>query len=279
MHADSLSSDPSDIQANNSKTLDNAYEYNSSNTDNNTNDESIMSRRLSNKSKNSTNVRKQPTIPINSNLALHQQRLLAKFNLKQHNSLTSSDENLNDDLDSTREASNNNTEINTNEQEEQQTDYLEEEEDDDDSIEDEVDEEGEEAEEEEEQEENVEEICSTEEYTTNDEMDLESESISISANANREINIKNAQQSITLNEINKRMDMTNINNNDFNSKKSIDDYLMQNLEKDEILAAKMSKFLSVFNFFKMDYFIFRLVLFSYFILVKIANKLATIVRW
>lgn len=271
MHTDSLSSDPSDIQANNSKTLDNAYEYNSSNTDNNTNDESIMSRRLSNKSKNSTNVRKQPAIPINSNLALHQQRLLAKFNLKQHNSLTSSDENLNDDLDSTREASNNNTEINLNEQEEQQTDYLEEEDDDDDGIEDEVDEEGEEAEEEEqaeEREENVEEICSTEEYTTNDEMDLESESISISANANREINIKNAQQSITLNEIKKRMDMTSINNNDVNSKKSIDDYLMQNLEKDEILAAKMSKFLSVFNFFKIDDFIVRFVLFSNFILLK-----------
>ena len=230
-----------------------------------------MHRRLSNKSKRSTHVRQQPAIPINSNLALHQQRLLAKFNLKQHNSLTSSDENLNDDLDSTREASNNNNENNANEQEEQQTDYLEdedenegegeeveeEEEPKDDEEEEEKDgeEEGEEGEEEEDEEDgevdeqNIynevdEEIFSTTEYTTNDEMDLESESISVSANANREINIKNAQQSITLNEIKKRMDMSNINNG-IHNKTCIDDYLMQNLEKDEILAAKMSKFLSV----------------------------------
>jgi hypothetical protein len=250
LHADSLSSDPSDIQANNSKPLDNAFEYNSSNTDNNTNDENDMQRRLSNKSKKSTYARKQPPIPINSNLALHQQRLLAKFNLKQHNSLTSSDENLNDDLDSTREASNNNNEISNNEQEEQQTDYLEDEEDG--QEEEEVEEEDEEEEEEEREidEQNNyndvdEEVCSTTEYTTNDEMDLESESISVSANVNRETNIKNAQQSITLNEIKKRMDSVNANSNNINSKTSIDDYLMQNLEKDEILAAKMSKFLSV----------------------------------
>ena len=41
------------------------------------------------------------------------------------------------------------------------------------------------------------------------------------------------------------MDSVNANSNNINSKTSIDDYLMQNLEKDEILAAKMSKFLSV----------------------------------
>lgn len=205
-------------------------------------------RKLSNKSKRPTRTRKQPPIPINSNLAVHQQKLLAKLNLKQQHSLTSSDENLHDDFDSLRETETNINDVNNensneNEQEEQQTDYLEDEE------------EEEQVEEEEEEDNNNymdEELCSTTEYTTNDEMDLESGSISASANVNRNINLKNTENCFTLNDIKKQMELS-----DNANKTSIDDYLMQNLEKDEILAAKMSKFLSVIIIYLVVFLCFR----------------------
>ena len=218
-----------------------------------------MLRKLSSKSKRATRSRKQPAIPINSNLALHQQKLLAKLNLKQQHSLTSSDENLHDDFDSLRDTENNNndaTNENSNEieQEEQQTDYLEDEDEEEVEEEEEEEEENEEEEEDEEEEEVEdhnnfndmdEEICSTTEYTTNDEMDLESGSISASANVTRAMHMKNSagggnNNCYTLNDIKKKMELS-----DNTNKTSIDDYLMQTLEKDEILAAKMSKFLSV----------------------------------
>lgn len=80
------------------------------------------------------------------------------------------------------------------------------------------------------------EIQSTTECTTNDEMDLES----ASANANHIANqLSQSQQKFAQNHQEKAFKDTNT---------LIDDYLgVQNLEKEEILAAKINKFLSVNN--------------------------------
>ena len=114
---------------------------------------------------------------------------------------------------------------------------------------------------------------STTEYTTNDEMDLESASVSLRANARMSVNLNNnvnrigANQQLAglLNNQSRQRDepktsgtdvegssMVNVVGGgggggcDGNTKmSSIDDYLVQNLRKEEVLAAKMSTFLSV----------------------------------
>jgi hypothetical protein len=180
------------------------------------------------KNRRSTRQRKQPTIPINSNLAQHQQKIFAKLNLKQQNSLTSSDENLND-FDLVQKDKKLRIGAQDNENEFEQTDFLEDEEDENEdanNIDDDVDEE----------------IRSTTEYTTNDEMDLESGSVSISANA---LGVNSKHNSNVANKTGSNLQSREFTSLDNSNKNSIDDYLMQNLEKDEILAAKMSKFLSV----------------------------------
>ena len=97
-----------------------------------------------------------------------------------------------------------------------------------------------------------EEVRSTTEISTNDEMDLESGSVSIQNNKMKK-NLKNiipVTNSNQNNNNNKNND-TNIrldSNIEDQSSKTIDDYLVQNLKKEEILAAKMSKFLLVINF-------------------------------
>ena len=240
LHTDSLSSDPSDIQAASNQIMPTSQsEFNNKSANL---DETGMQRKHS-KTKRSTRQRKQPAIPINSSLALHQQKIFAKLNLKQQNSLTSSDENLNDDYDlviqkdkKLRIGAQDIENINENEDasnELEQTDFLEDEEDENEdanNVDDDVDEE----------------IRSTTEYTTNDEMDLESGSVSISANAlANNNNNKNSSKTNRAGSNLQSSEFTSLDNN----KNSIDDYLMQNLEKDEILAAKMSKFLSVSFFF------------------------------
>lgn len=105
---------------------------------------------------------------------------------------------------------NSNENLNDTQNLEQQTDFLEEEEDD--------------------------EIRSTTEYTTNDEMDLESGSVSIPARAGpRTLPCPGATRHVAAKVL------------PTIQSKSIDDYLVQNLRKEEILAAKMSKFLSPTN--------------------------------
>ena len=79
-----------------------------------------------------------------------------------------------------------------------------------------------------------EEIRSTTEYTTNDEMDLESGSVSASANnLQKEAGNEAVPPAPTFNSTSTL------------DSKTIDDYLNQNLKKEDILAAKMTKFLSV----------------------------------
>ena len=84
-----------------------------------------------------------------------------------------------------------------------------------------------------------EEIRSTTEYTTNDEMDLESGSVSLNTNNLNRTRLLNTQIN------NKNNNIIGINNMNNTNQKTIDNYLEQNLHKDEILAAKMTKFLSV----------------------------------
>ena len=82
------------------------------------------------------------------------------------------------------------------------------------------------------------EIHSTTEYTTNDEMDLESGSVSIPAVRTGVRSLPCPIPSANPNRIGKVLPTIS------QQPKSIDDYLVQNLRKEEILAAKMSKFLS-----------------------------------
>lgn len=173
-----------------------------------------MSRKQS-KTKRNIRARKQPPIPVNS---LSQQQLLQKalmkHNLKQH-SLTSSD----DDLIMNKRAS----------------DYLPHEEQEDNFNDEDIDEE----------------IRSTTEMSTNDEMDLESGSVSINQNMKNRVGLKptNNNPVVLLNKssfIPANFNSIINSSNELNHQsKSIDDYLVQNLKKEEILAAKMSKFLSV----------------------------------
>jgi hypothetical protein len=206
---DSLSSDPSDIL--------NIRDQEHQESDLLARKHLKTKRATTNPTKPNNNQRKQPALPsliMNSNhLAAHQQKLLAKFNLKQQNSLTSSDDEI---------INNQTTNRNLRNQLEKN-----------DSLENEIEEPEEEFNESEEinNEDIDEEIRSTTEYTTNDEMDLESGSISLNAH-NRNTLIKK----------NNLIGNNNINNK---NQKSIDNYLEQNLQKDEILAAKMNKFLSV----------------------------------
>ncbi len=181
----------------------------------------------SNKAKRATaRPRKQPTIPINSNLELHQQKLLARLNLKQQNSLTSSDdENLNHHDNNNihiikRNSIGNNNRLEKNDSLENEP---EEELSENNNYVDDIDEE----------------IRSTTEYTTNDEMDLESGSVNVNVNAFNSVN--NVRNKF----FNNMMIVNNDNGGDLNQLNEIDTYLEQNLRKDEILAAKMTKFLSV----------------------------------
>ena len=215
---DSLSSDPSDIL--NNRDID--QEEN----DILTRKHSKTKRAMTNPTRLNNNQRKQPTLPtllMNSNhLAAHQQKLLAKLNLKQQNSLTSSDdENITTNESNSRNLRN---QLEKN-----------------DSLENEIEEPEEEFNESEEinNEDIDEEIRSTTEYTTNDEMDLESGSVSLNANNLNRTRLLNTQIN------NKNNNIIGINNMNNTNQKSIDNYLEQNLHKDEILAAKMTKFLSV----------------------------------
>jgi len=202
LHADSLSSDPSDYQR-----TSNQLEFKPTLEE--------MSRKHS-KTKRNNRSRKQPPIPISNMMPPQQllQRALMKHNLKQH-SLTSSD----DDIIH-----------NTCNKNPRKSAYQEEE--DEEDIDDE--------------------IRSTTEMSTNDEMDLESGSVNVHDQnllKNQTISMQSKidpvlKQNLMLNKINRNSNLAP----DYDSKdqlKTIDDYLVQNLKKDEILAAKMSKFLSV----------------------------------
>ncbi len=214
LHADSLSSDPSDYQQTSSQ-----IEYKTNNS------EDILRKQTSQKLKRNARARKQPVIPIITNqqqqqILLH--KALLKHNLKQH-SLTSSDDDMVNILNKSPRFF--------------ALDPEEEEEVDDNFNDDDIDEE---------------EVRSTTEISTNDEMDLESGSVSIQNNKMKK-NLKNiipVTNSNQNNNNNKNND-TNIrldSNIEDQSSKTIDDYLVQNLKKEEILAAKMSKFLLVINF-------------------------------
>jgi hypothetical protein len=213
LHADSLSSDPSDYQQTSSQ-----IEYKTNNS------EDILRKQTSQKLKRNTRARKQPAIPMITNqqqqqILLH--KALLKHNLKQH-SLTSSDDDMVNILNKSPRFF--------------ALDPEQEEEEDDNFNDDDIDEE---------------EVRSTTEISTNDEMDLESGSVSIQNNKMKK-NLKNIIPVTNSNQNN------NNKNNDKNisldsntedqSSKTIDDYLVQNLKKEEILAAKMSKFLLVIIF-------------------------------
>jgi hypothetical protein len=90
-----------------------------------------------------------------------------------------------------------------------------------------------------------EEIHSTTEYTTNDEMELESASANVSANARLKAKIytENGQNPYSAQKF------------DNHAKKTIiDDYLIdENLEKEQILAAKINKFLSVCKLLSLNF--------------------------
>jgi len=210
LHADSLSSDPSDYQS--------MPNYQS---DSQPDETSLRAK------KRTSRPRRQPALPNGSPLTLKQQLLqkaLLKQNVKQH-SLSSSDENLgNDEFDSKSAAamrnplasqltcdlafSGNLNETNSADNLDdsrnlEQTDFLED---------------GEEF---------VDyEARSATECTTNDEMDLESGSLPQAGGRSLPWPGRTGKLLPTI------------------QSKSIDDYLVQHLRKEEILAAKMSKFLS-----------------------------------
>ena len=231
MHADSLSSDPSDTN-NKSKSLNDDQRRASLLSNNNGTTENAVehnehSRKPSAKNKRTRpGQRKQPPIPINSN---NDSGLQQRLNFKQH-SLTSSDENINESVKKSalnrfsanmkaNSLANNTKEMSNEDDEYEQNNYLGDEEENEENMNDEEEEE--------------EEIRSTTEYTTNDEMDLESGSINMKPN--QYMNRAGEQSTMT----------------------KIDDYLEQNLRKEEILAAKMTKFLSVccFIYFNLVHFI------------------------
>ena len=203
LHADSLSSDPSDYQR-----TGNQIEFKPSLEE--------MSRKHS-KTRRNTRSRKQPPIPVNNMLPPQQllQRALMKPNLKQH-SLTSSDDDIIHNI---------------NNKSPRKSAYREE-----DDEEEDIDDE----------------IRSTTEISTNDEMDLESGSVSIHDQnmlKNQRINMQSnidpvLKQNLIQNKTNNNSNVAS-NHNSPDQSKTIDDYLVQNLKKEEILAAKMSKFLSV----------------------------------
>ena len=207
MHADSISSDPSDNQSiTNYQTEFSKYSP--------IMDEGSMTNpnRVVSKPKRASRSRKQPAIPIGGFSSIQQQqqlkqqllqKVLIKQNLKQH-SLTSSDENLNDEFD-----------MLDKKRIEKAADYWEKEA----AAEEEC--------------EDDEEIRSTTEYTTNDEMDLESGSVSLPTHALKQSGTQRTAHAAAAKLL------------AANQPKSIDDYLVQHLKKEELLAAKMSKFLSV----------------------------------
>ena len=250
IHNDSLSSDPSDVHNNNKSNNNN---LNHQPTDEQPNEASgHLSRRQSSKKR----VRKQPPVPMSNNAAnVIKQRLLARLSnaSKQHSFTSSDDENMNENglsqsmQDKKFKMADNRV---TEEEYEEEEDLNNDEEED-------VDED----------------VRSTTEYTTNDEMDLESASVSLRANARMSVNLNNnvnrigANQQLAglLNNQSRQRDepktsgtdvegssMVNVVGGgggggcDGNTKmSSIDDYLVQNLRKEEVLAAKMSTFLSV----------------------------------
>ena len=220
MHADSLSSDPSDNQSiSNYQTEFSKYSP--------VMDEGSMNpNRCSSKPKRASRSRKQPPIPIGGFSSIQQQqqlkqqllqKVLIKQNLKQH-SLTSSDENLNDEFDMLDNNCSKKLQVEASVEQHHAAaaDYWDKE-----AAEEEC--------------EDDDEIRSTTEYTTNDEMDLESGSVSLPAHVAKSNTQRTAHVAAKLLA-------------QANQPKSIDDYLVQHLKKEELLAAKMSKFLSVIKY-------------------------------
>lgn len=211
-HTDSLSSDPSDLpQMDGDGGLDHQDE-----------DQYGPGSHLSRKQSSKKRTRKQPPLPV-SNPNLLKQKLLAKLSVKQHSFTSSDDENLNDYDNNPANIINPNSQIQDKKikmtgrgggrggaveyEDEDDTEDLN-------NIDDE-------------------ELRSTTEYTTNDEMDMESASVSMRANARLNVNMPNQHNNM------------NINNNNTNSHLA-NRLVGANLNnKDEILAAKMSNFLSV----------------------------------
>jgi hypothetical protein len=269
MHNDSLSSDPSDVNAMKNTNSHQQQEDMNRQYDDVDFDPSAGNPHLSRRQSSKKRIRKQPPVPgvatnhpnvatgnLNTNMSTNAANAINKSMgggrqslVKQQHSFTSSDdETMNDEFsvsmrDKRLKMAGNRVLL------EEATEYGEEEEEDEElnNNYDDVDEED---------------ARSTTEYTTNDEMDLESASVSVRANlrhsVNPNYNNSNNANRVGANNTGGLASALNSSNNYTNNNKnnkmidgskqpssSIDDYLVQNLKKEEILAAKMSKFLSV----------------------------------
>ncbi|CAF0795571.1 unnamed protein product [Brachionus calyciflorus] len=146
-----------------------------------------------------------PALPVNTNPTLIKNKLLAELCKKQNSFNLSDEDNQSNDSELVKIGHSVNNDSEDNEEDEVDDEEEEEEENEDYDLDDE--------------------IVSVTEYNTNDEMDLESASLAANNQINNLIN-------------NRRVSLLGARPS------SIDDYLEQNLKKEEILAHKINRFLS-----------------------------------
>lgn len=236
LRTDSLSSEATSDK---SKQLD-QYEYNEDEEEENELEPAAKTTTVS----TAPPPRKQPSIPAalsNTDPNVIKNKLLIKYaSNKQQSSLTSSDDetNISEEIRNAKNQDDQDEEVDDDEEEEEEEDEEDEEQIDQDEDEEEEDNDLEE-------DELDEEVRSITECTTNDETELES-----TASTSVRRRKSNQHESSSLHSASKlnNLSSTQINTNDSNSRRKpplIDNYLVQNLEKEEILAAKINKFLSV----------------------------------